>query len=53
MAEHPEPSIPEARRNFREYEAGLATKLRLAVRNNLTKARTRQNCCGNYGQPGC
>jgi len=29
------------------------TKLRMALSNNLTKVRQRQNCCGNYGQPGC
>jgi hypothetical protein len=28
-------------------------KLRLVLRNNLIKVRTRQTCCGNYGQPGC
>jgi hypothetical protein len=39
--------------NFRDYEAPLATKLRLAIANNVRKARTRQSCCGNLGQPGC
>ena len=48
-----EPSIRASLRNFREYDAPLATKLRLLVRNNLIKARTRQSCCGNHGQPGC
>ena len=48
-----EPSIQASLRNFREYDAPLATKLRLLVRNNLIKARTRKNCCGNHGQPGC
>jgi hypothetical protein len=48
-----ESSIRTSLRNFREYDAPLATKLRLLVRNNLIKARMRQNCCGNHGQPGC
>ena len=39
--------------NFREYDAPFATKLRMAVSNNLVKARTRSDCCGNHGQPGC
>jgi hypothetical protein len=48
-----EPSIHTSLRNFREYDAPLATKLQLLVRNNLIKARTRKQCCGNHGQPGC
>ena len=39
--------------NFRNYDAPLATKMRMAIANNLKKARTRQSCCGNLGQPGC
>ena len=39
--------------NFRNYDAPFATKVRMAILNNLKKARTRQNCCGNPGQPGC
>ena len=39
--------------NFRAYDAPLTTKIRMAIANNLRKARTRQNCCGNLGQPGC
>jgi hypothetical protein len=39
--------------NWREYDAPFATKLRLALRNNWRKLRTRSNCCGNEGEPGC
>ena len=39
--------------NFREYDAPFATKVRMTIANNLTKARTGQGCCGNHGQPGC
>jgi hypothetical protein len=28
-------------------------KLRLAVRNSLTKLAKRQACCGHPGEPGC
>ncbi len=39
--------------NFRDYDAPLAARVRMAIANNLKKARTRQHCCGNLGQPGC
>ena len=39
--------------NFRDYDAPFATKVRMVIANNLKKARTRQDCCGNHGQPGC
>ena len=28
-------------------------KARLVMRNTLKKIRTRSDCCGNYGEPGC
>jgi hypothetical protein len=31
----------------------LHRRLRLFVRNNWIKLRTRSDCCGNYGEPGC
>ena len=40
-------------RNFREYDAPFLTKVRMVVANNATKLRTRKDCCGNFGQPGC
>jgi hypothetical protein len=39
--------------NFATYDAPFATKVRLALANNLRKIRTRSSCCGNYGEPGC
>jgi hypothetical protein len=39
--------------NFRDYDAPFLVKVRMAVANNLKKARTRKDCCGNLGQPGC
>jgi len=38
---------------FREYDAPLPTKLRLALSNTWIKLRTRSSCCGHLGQPGC
>lgn len=39
--------------NWREYDAPLPTKLRLAVRNRLTATFARAQCCGHLGEPGC
>jgi len=39
--------------NWREYDAPLATKLRLALRNYGLRLRRRSGCCGNAGEPGC
>jgi hypothetical protein len=47
------PSISASLANFRDYDAPLATRLRLLVANNLKKLRTRSDCSGNLGQPGC
>jgi hypothetical protein len=47
------PSMRAFFANWTTYDAPFTTKLRMAVSNNLTKFRTKQNCCGNHGQPGC
>lgn len=47
------PSFRAVISNWRTYDAPFWTKLRLAARNNWTKLRTRQNCCGHEGEPGC
>lgn len=39
--------------NWREYDAPVATKLVLAVRNRMKATFSRRQCCGNLGQPGC
>jgi hypothetical protein len=39
--------------NWSTYEAPLSTKLRLGFRNRLRATFSRQQCCGNPGQPGC
>jgi hypothetical protein len=31
----------------------LGRKTRLVLRNTWLKIRTRSDCCGNYGEPGC
>ena len=48
----PEPAAPRSRTSAR-YDAPFLTKLRMAARNNWIKARTRKDCCGNDGEPGC
>jgi hypothetical protein len=47
------PSLGAFFGNFRDYDAPLATKVRMVLRNNAIKLRTRQNCCGHPGEPGC
>ena len=39
--------------NFSTYHAPFPMKVRLALANSWRKVRTRSDCCGNYGQPGC
>jgi hypothetical protein len=31
----------------------LGRKIQRLVANNWVKIRTRSNCCGHYGEPGC
>jgi hypothetical protein len=47
------PSFRDLIANFREYDAPLATRVRLALRNTGLKLRQRSSCCGNPGEPGC
>jgi hypothetical protein len=53
MTGRPRPSLRAVASNLREYDATFGTKLRMLLRNNWTKVRTRGNCCGNDGEPGC
>jgi hypothetical protein len=39
--------------NWREYDAGTMTKLRLAAKNYWLRVRHLDTCCGNDGEPGC
>ncbi len=58
MCDHDEaagsrPSAKAFFANWASYDASFAAKVRMAAANTLIKMRTRQNCCGNNGQPGC
>ncbi len=56
MSEQPprvRPSFRAVTSNWRESDLPFFRKLRVALGNNWTKIRTRQNCCGNLGEPGC
>ena len=48
----PRPSLRDSWRNLRAAENPWQA-LRLFGRNTGIKIRTRRNCCGNHGQPGC
>ncbi len=52
-ARRPRSSMGAVVTNWRTYDAAFGTKLRMVLRNNWTKLRTRSNCCGNTGEPGC
>jgi hypothetical protein len=45
-------TVTESVENLRQ-EMPLSRKMELFLRNNWRKARTRSDCCGNYGEPGC
>jgi hypothetical protein len=47
--------MPNLRATFSNLAAPmpLRQKLKSLLANNWTKIRTRSNCCGNHGQPGC
>ena len=49
----PRPNMRAVLANWRTYDASPVAKLRMALANSLTKLRTRKDCCGNLGQPGC
>lgn len=36
-----------------KVKMALHRKLYLVLRNNWIKIRTRQGCCGHFGEPGC
>jgi hypothetical protein len=49
---HKRPSI----RDFLTNLSGpmpLGRKISLLIRNNATKIKKRQDCCGHPGEPGC
>jgi hypothetical protein len=40
-------------KNFRDSDAPLPRRLQMVWANYLRRFQLRQNCCGNYGEPGC
>ncbi len=51
MAGKPNPR--DAAANWRNSELPFRERLRVALRNNAIKLRTRSRCCGHPGEPGC
>lgn len=47
------PSLRASLRNFWKSDLPLLERFRKAAENNAIKARKRQRCCGNRGEPGC
>jgi len=57
--DHAKSDSPKKRPSIRvvftnmKVKVPLRRKLYLLFRNNWIKIRTRQNCCGHLGEPGC
>jgi len=47
------PSLRAFFTNWRESKLPVHKKLALTFRNNWIKLRTRRDCCGHLGEPGC
>lgn len=45
-------TVSESLENLRQ-PLPLRVKARLFARNNWHKLKTRSDCCGNHGEPGC
>ncbi len=52
MGRHPTPSFRDSLVNLRRAES-LRDAVRGLLANNWIKLRRLDNCCGNYGDPGC
>lgn len=52
IAKHPRPSIRDSIVNLRR-SIGRRHAVYGLLSNTLTKMRRLDNCCGNYGDPGC
>ena len=39
--------------NWSEYDAPVATKIALTVRNRAIAFTPGHGCCGHHGEPGC
>ena len=49
----PRPNLRDLFNNWADSELPRPARLRVAAANMLIKLRTRSNCCGNHGDPGC
>ncbi len=47
------PSLGAWISNWHNSDLPFFSRMETALRNNWTKIRTMQNCCGNLGEPGC
>ncbi len=50
--QHPTPSVRESITNLRR-SIGRRHAIYGLIKNTLIKMRNIENCCGNYGDPGC
>jgi len=52
MCEKKNPNARDFLSNFK-VSSPLSKKLTSFIKNNVIKIKTRKNCCGNLGEPGC
>lgn len=52
MPKHPRPTLGDTITNLRR-SIGRRHAIYGLIKNNLIKVRNVDNCCGNYGDPGC
>ncbi len=52
MCDRPTPSLADTLANLRSADSPLEA-MRGMLSNTWIKLRRRDNCCGNYGDPGC
>jgi hypothetical protein len=51
--QRPRPSLRAFFTNWRESKLPFHRKLALTFRNYWIRLRTRSDCCGHLGEPGC
>ncbi len=47
------PSLQGVFSNWKNNPLPFFSKVKMVLRNNLIKLKTRKNCCGHYGEVGC
>jgi hypothetical protein len=52
MCEKKKPNAKDLLSNLKGPDS-IREKFSAIIKNNLIKIKTRKNCCGHHGEPGC